>query len=220
MLDFVLFTAPRNSLGTAYHLSKASDESYYFLYDLDPTNVFSRLRFCRKDDVRAVSTRSSSCNRQSCRSNCQTMEFGARSDDLRFGFYQCRPKTSLAGIVYTHAFPERGDFTRENLPMEYGVTRRRISNETFLLNVTQTDLDKRFRCFQYLNLDRQGTLDDTRELFCDASIKVNKIISGIVLRKDFNGLVTIAAQDRRLTGHHLRFIDYPHGKTRRTSNGF
>ena len=34
----------------------------------------------------------------------------------------------------------------------------------------------------------------------------------LVFKKDFNTLLTFALQDRRMSGHHTRFIDYPLSK--------
>ena len=110
-LNYLRFGASRCRECFGYHLSKANDESYYLLYDLNPYSVLNPLRFCRKEDLNEQIQRSSSstkCQWNSCRSECLQTDLSAGSDDLRFGLYACQPKESLASIVYTQSFPRDG----------------------------------------------------------------------------------------------------------------
>ncbi len=108
-LNYLWFAPPRGSDRIGYHLSKARDESYYALYDIDPYTNLNNLRFCRKDDIRNLIQDSPSCNYKHCTtSQCLNKTLPSQSDDLRFGFYGCFPKNSLASIVYTHSFPRDG----------------------------------------------------------------------------------------------------------------
>jgi hypothetical protein len=150
-----------------------------------------------------------SCNYKSCTSKCLNVTLPSQSDDARFGFYTCIPKTSLAGIVYTQSFPEHGDFIRPNLSMDYSVALRRNFNESLVLSFEQTDKNLRYACYEYDNFDRMYTLNDTIPLICDPSNTDNKTMNGITLKKDYNTLLSFSLQDRRMSGHHTRFIDYP-----------
>jgi hypothetical protein len=59
---------------------------------------------------------SPSCNSNQCRTaKCLNITLPSETDDLRFGFYGCIPKNSLASIVYTHSFPRDGMNFRKNL---------------------------------------------------------------------------------------------------------
>ncbi|CAF0846728.1 unnamed protein product [Rotaria sordida] len=207
-LDYIWFTGSRGTDRTGYHLSKAYDESYYALYDINPYSNLNRLRFCRKDDIRTLIKQSSLCNYKSCISKCLNITLPNQSDDARFGFYSCIPKNSLVGIVYTQSFPDYGDFIRPNLPMDYSVGLRRKFNESLILNFEQTDKDLRYDCYEYINFDRLSTLNDTIKLLCDSSNTNNKTINGISFKKDFNGLISISLENKRISGHHTRFIDY------------
>jgi hypothetical protein len=52
---------------------------------------------------------SSTCSYKSYQtSKCSNITLPSKTDDLRFGFYACKPKNSLASIVYTHSFPRDG----------------------------------------------------------------------------------------------------------------
>lgn len=101
-----------------------------------------------------------------------------------------------------------GDFIRPNLPMDYSVSLRRNFSEKLNLSFIQVDKDLRYDCYEYLNVDKSGTLNDTLQLNCDSSNTNNKTINGITFKKDFNGLVSIGLKERRLSSHHMRFIDY------------
>jgi hypothetical protein len=177
------------------------------LYDINPSSNLNNLRFCRKNDIQSL-IQPSACNYKPCVSNCLNITLPSQSDDARFGFYACLPKNSLAGIVYTQAFPEYGDFIRPSLPMDYSVALRRNYNDTLIFSFQQTDQNLRYPCYEYLDFDRTGTLNDALQLTCDASNTNNKTMSGIIFKKDFDGLVSLSLQDRRMSGHHTRFIDY------------
>ena len=153
-------------------------------------------------------TSSSSCDYKHCSSKCSNITLPSNSDDQRFGFYACIPKNSLAGIVYTQSIPQYGDFIRPNLPMDYSVALRRNFNESLILSFNQIDENLRYSCYEYLNFDRISTLNDTLELSCDSSNTDNKTMSGISFKKDFNGLISFSLKERRMSGHHTRFIDY------------
>ena len=101
-----------------------------------------------------------------------------------------------------------GDFIRPVLPMDYGVALRRNFNSTWSVSLSQVDRDLRSACFQYLNFDRSSTLDETLALSCDSSQTLNKTISGITVKKNFNGLMSIGLRERRMSAHHVRIIDY------------
>ncbi|CAF2093138.1 unnamed protein product [Rotaria magnacalcarata] len=207
-LDFIQFATPRGRDRIGYHLSKADDESYYLLYDINPNSSLNKLRFCRKNDIQSLIKQSSSCNHKSCLSKCLNITLPSQSDDTRFGFYSCMPKNSLAGIVYTQSFPEQGDFIRPNLPMDYSIALRRNYNQSLILSFEQIDKDLRYSCYQYINFDTTSTLNDTIKLFCNESNTENKTMDGISLKKDFNGLVSFSLEEKRMSGHHTRFIDY------------
>ena len=109
-LNYIWFASYRGSDRIGYHLSKASDESYYGLYDINPYTNLNNLRFCRKNDIRKMIRESSSCDSKRCTTKCLNITLPSQTDDLRFGFYGCIPKNSLASIVYTQAFPRDGIF--------------------------------------------------------------------------------------------------------------
>ncbi|CAF2040937.1 unnamed protein product [Rotaria magnacalcarata] len=207
-LNYIWFASSRGADRIGFHLSKATDESYYALYDINPYTTLNRLRFCRKNDIRPLMKQSSSCNYKQCSSNCLNITLPSQTDNLRFGFYGCFPKNSLASIVYTQAFSSDGYFVRPTLPMEYSVALRRSFNESLIFNFVQIDKDLLYNCYEYLNFDKNSPSDDTIQLTCDRSNTNNKTISGIKLKKDFNGLLSIALQERRMSAHHTRFIDY------------
>ncbi|CAF4661126.1 unnamed protein product, partial [Rotaria sp. Silwood2] len=209
----------RGSNRIAYHLSKARDESYYGLYDIDPYSNLNNLRFCRKNDIKQLIKPSSSCEYKQCTSKCINITLPSQSDDSRFGFYGCFPKNSLASIVYTQSFPLDGDFIRPILPMDYSVAIRRSLNDSLTLNFNQVDKDLHYDCYEYLNVDKSSTLDDTIRLNCDSSNTNNKTITGIKTKKDFNGLLSIGLKERRLSAHHTRFIDYQDYGSRCSSQG-
>jgi hypothetical protein len=148
------------------------------------------------------------CNYKSCTSECLNITLPSQSDDARFGFYACIPTNSLAGIVYTQAFPEDGDFIRPSLPMDYSVALRRNYDQPLILSFQQTDTTLVSSCYEYINFDRMSTLNDTIGLSCDPSNTNNKTMTGISFKKNFNSLASFALQDRRMSGHHTRFIDY------------
>jgi hypothetical protein len=207
-LGYIWFPVNRGASRTGYHLSKAAQESYYALYDIDPTTVLNNLRFCRKVDIRPLIEGTNSCSSQVCTANCLNVTLPSESDDTRFGFYACLPQTSLAGIVYTQAFPELSDFIRPNLPMDYSVALRRNSNESLTLSFTQVNQTLGSSCYEYLNFDDTSPSDNTIALTCGASNPNNFTMSGIVLKQNFNSLLTAAFQNRRMSGHHTRYIDY------------
>jgi hypothetical protein len=108
-LNYIWFASSRGLNRIGYHLSKANDESYYGLYDIDPYTNLNDLRFCRKDDIKSLIRSSPSCNYHHCTTaQCINITLPSQTDDLRFGFYGCIPKNSLASIVYTHSFPRSG----------------------------------------------------------------------------------------------------------------
>ncbi len=207
-MGYIWFARNQDPSRTGYHLSKADEESYYALYDIDPTTVLNSLRFCRKVDIRPLITGTNSCNSKACIGNCLNVTLPSDSDDTRFGFYGCLPKTSLAGIVYTHAFPELSDFIRPNLPMDYSVALRRNSNQSLALSFTQVNQSFGSNCYEYLNFDDVSPSDDTIALTCGASNPSNFTMSGIVFKEDFDSLLTLAFANRRMSGHHARYIDY------------
>ncbi len=144
-------------------------------------------------------TQTSSCDYRSCTSNCYNATLPSESYDERFGFYACLPQTSLVGIVYTQAFPEYGDFIRPNLPMEYSVVE---------VNTTLGS-----SCYEYINFDDTPLPSaDTIPLTCTLSDTNNLTMSGITFQQNLNTLVTFALEGRRMSGHHLRFIDYEQSK--------
>jgi hypothetical protein len=91
--------------------------------------------------------------------------------------------------------------------MDYSVALRRNSSSSLILSFIQVDKDLFYDCFEYLNMDRTGTLNDTLQLNCIASNTNNKTINGITIKKSFNGLISIGLRNRRISSHHLRFID-------------
>ena len=212
-LDYIGLSNSRSSNGYSYHLSKANDESYYYLYDINPMSQLNRLRFCRKDDLRIKLKRNQNCNDKTCRVQCENIELPKESENLRFGFYVCRPKESLSGIILTHSFPQSIDFIRENTRENNRVSLRRPFNQSEIqFQFEQIDPNLRLSCFQYNYFDRDSTFDDTKRLNCDLSNTFNRTINGILLKKDFNGLISIGFEERRISSHHFRMIDYFHGK--------
>ena len=109
-LNYIWFAPFRGSFDrTGFHLSKAKDESYYALYDINPSTTLNNLRFCRKDNLKELIQSSPSCNFKECRTGkCLNITLPSATEDLRFGLYGCFPKNSLASIVYTHSFPLSG----------------------------------------------------------------------------------------------------------------
>jgi hypothetical protein len=207
-LNYIWFASSRGSDRTGYHLSKAINEAFYGVYDINPSTPLNNLRFCRKDNIKKLLINSPSCNFKQCRtSKCLNITLPSETDNLRFGFYGCYPKDSLASIVYTHSFPRSGDFIRPNLPMDYSVALRRNFSSPLILSFIQIDKNLFYDCFEYLNLDRTGTLNDTLQLNCIASNTNNKTINGITIKKSFNSLLSIGLRNRRISSHHLRFID-------------
>ena len=207
-MDYIWFTVPRGTDRTGYHLSKAVDESYYILYDINPYSDLNTLQFCRKNDIHSLIKQSPSCYHKSCSSKCVNITLPGQSDDTRFGFYACMPKNSLAGIVYTQSFPKRGDFIRPNLPMNYSVALRRNFNQSLTLSFELTDENLPDTCYEYVNFDLTSTLNDTIRLNCHSATTNNITMTDINFKKDFNGLISLALQNRRMSGHHTRFIDY------------
>ena len=112
------------------------------------------------------------------------------------------------GIVYTQSFPQQTDFPRPNLPMSYSVALRRISNESLSFFFSQVNRSLASNCFQYLNFDVTSPSDDTIALTCTSSDPNNFTINGITLIDNFNTLMTVAFEGRRMSGHHTRYIDY------------
>ena len=193
---------------TGFHLSRARGESYYYLYDIDPHSTLNRLRFCRKDDIRTLISDVQTCSSRACTSNCVNITLPSESDDARFGFYSCLPKNSLVGIVYTQAFPEQTDFPRANLPMNYAVNVRRIANESLSFAFTQVNQTLATNCYEYLNFDVTSPSDGTIALNCLPSGSNDFLINGVTLIRNFNTLITLAFQGRRMSGHHTRYLDY------------
>ena len=183
----------------------------YTLYDINPSTDLNRLRFCRKGDVRSLIQRSNDCGSKSCRSNCEELRIESNrneNENLRFGFSLCRSKASLGGMIISPTFPFGLDFQRDHLPEENFVSLRRRFDDKFNLTLKQLNTDDRSSCFRYLNFDRQSTLDQTKELTCSVTANANKTFYQIDFTKDFNGLMTIGLRNRRMSGHHLRVIDY------------
>ncbi|CAF1215178.1 unnamed protein product [Adineta ricciae] len=218
-LNYIQFAASRGSNRIGYHLSKARDESYYYLYDIDPYTTLNSLRFCRKPDIKNQLNPSPNCRSKQCSSKCLNITLPSQSDDLRFGFYGCFPKSSLASIVYTHSFPTDGDFIRPNLSMDYSVSLRRNFTDSLSLTFNEVDPDLRSDCFEYMNMDRTSTLNETIQLNCISSTTSNKTITGISFKRNFNGLISIGLRDRRLSSHHFRFIDYSDSGSRCSYQG-
>ena len=92
--------------------------------------------------------------------------------------------------------------------MENSVAIRRNRNLFTRLNLVQFDKDLRLDCYEYVNMDVKGILNDTLQLNCISSDTNNKTINGIRMEKSFNSLLSIGLKDRRISSHHLRFIDY------------
>ncbi len=110
-MNYIWLASFRGDDRTGFHLSKANDESYYGVYDINPTTTLNNLRFCRKDNIKQSMKSSPSCNYKHCTTaQCLNITLPSQTDDLRFGFYGCFPKNSLASIVYTHSFPRSGKF--------------------------------------------------------------------------------------------------------------
>ncbi len=110
-MNYIWFASSRGSDRIGFHLSKANDESYYGVYDINPSTTLNNLRFCRKDDLKQSIRLSPSCNFKQCTTaKCLNVTLPSETEDLRFGFYGCFPKDSLASIVYTHSFPRSGKF--------------------------------------------------------------------------------------------------------------
>jgi hypothetical protein len=109
----------------------------------------------------------------------------------------------------TSMFFRSGDFVRPQLPMDYGVALRRSAEQSFTWTFEQIDRDLRRSCFQYVNVDRSSTGGNASvQLDCDLSSPSNRTIRGISPSRNFNTLLTVALKERRLSGHHVRFIDY------------
>jgi len=207
-LNYIFFASNRGSDRTGFHLSKAYDESYYGLYDINPYTNLNTLRFCRKNDIRSL-IQQTSCDYTSCSSDCLNITLPSQSDDARFGFYACIPKDSLVGIIYTQSFPENGDFIRPNLPMNYSVALRRNFNQPLILSFEQINPALGSNCYEYINFDDTSLpSEDTIGLTCILSDTNNITMNGISFRQNLNSLVTFALEDRRMSGHHTRFIDY------------
>jgi hypothetical protein len=92
--------------------------------------------------------------------------------------------------------------------MDYSVALRRNSSNPLTLSFNQVDKDLNYNCYEYLNFDKSGTLNDTLQLNCIPSNTNNKTISGITLKRNFDGLLSVALRERRISAHHARFIDY------------
>jgi hypothetical protein len=88
--------------------------------------------------------------------------------------------------------------------MDYSVAIRRKFSDSLKLSFIHVDKNLPYNCYEYFYMDRTGTLNDTLQLNCIVSNTNNEIY----LKKNFNGLLSIGLQERRLSGHHLRFIDY------------
>jgi len=69
--------------------------------------------------------------------------------------------------------------------MDYSVVLRGNYSVPLTLSFMQTDKDLRYDCYEYLNMDNTGTLNDTLQLICYSSNTINKTISGITLKKIF-----------------------------------
>ena len=108
-MGFIRFYSNRGLDRIGYHLSKAKNEPFYYLQDINPYSVLNRLRFCRKDSIeKIIEENRKSCEKNSCRSQCLQYDLSNQSDDLRYSLYACLPEQSLYSIVYTHSFPKNG----------------------------------------------------------------------------------------------------------------
>ena len=92
--------------------------------------------------------------------------------------------------------------------MNYSVALRRSYMDSLTFSFNEVDKDLRYDCYEYLNFDRSSTLNDSLRLNCDSSNTINKTISGITLKKGFDGLLSVGLRERRMSAHHTRFIDY------------
>jgi len=92
--------------------------------------------------------------------------------------------------------------------MDYSVALRRNYNSPLIFSFNQVDKNLSYNCYEYLNLDKSGTLNDTLQLNCNPSNINNKTITGITLKKNFNGILSVGLRERRISAHHTRFIDY------------
>ena len=91
--------------------------------------------------------------------------------------------------------------------MDYSVALRRNFANPLTLTLNQVD-NLVYGCYEYLNMDTSGTLNDTLVLTCNPSNINNKTISGITFKSGFNGLLEVGLTGRRISAHHTRFIDY------------
>ncbi len=92
--------------------------------------------------------------------------------------------------------------------MDYSVALRRNFSDPLRFSFIQVDKDLLYNCFEYLNVDKSGTLNDTLQLNCSPSNTNNKTITGITLKRYFNGILSVGLRERRISAHHTRFIDY------------
>jgi hypothetical protein len=92
--------------------------------------------------------------------------------------------------------------------MDYSVALRRNFSDPLTFSFSQVDKDLIYNCYEYLNFDKSGTLNDTLQLNCNPSNTNNKTINGITLKKYFNGILSVGLRERRISAHHTRFIDY------------
>lgn len=217
-LNYIQFGSNRFPNGFAFHLSRADEESFYLLYDMNPYSLLNTLRFCRKPDPQQAIQTAASCDTKSCTSNCLNITMEKQIFDERFGFYSCSPRTSLVGIVYTQSFPVNGDFVRPNLPMDYAVFVRRNSTDSLSLSFQQLSNDTSSSCYEYINFDRTSPSNDIISLTCNVMNANNRTMNGIRLIERSNGLVTVALRERRMSGHHMRFVDYQISKSRFMKN--
>lgn len=108
-LGFIRFYSNRGLDRIGYHLSRANNEPFYFLQDINPYSILNRLRFCRKDPIeQIIKENRNSCEKNSCRSQCLQYDLSRQSDDSRYSLFACLSEQSLYSTVYTHSFPKNG----------------------------------------------------------------------------------------------------------------
>lgn len=205
----------RNSTfnGDSFHLSRANDESFYLLYDINPSTSLNRLRFCRRDDVRSRLKTSKTCRTKTCQVDCHDVMLDQLDDDLRFGFYVCRPRSSLSGTVVTHSFPRRSDLVRSDSDENHRVAIREPFDRTRRFSFVESQTSSSSSCIQSFYLNRDLSSDQTRRLNCDAFNRPNRTFVDVSIRARFNGLVSIGFERRLITANHIRFIDHNRGSS-------
>jgi len=208
-LGFIRFHSNRGLDRIGYHLSKANNEPYYYLQDIDPYSPLNRLRFCRKDPIETIiKSNRNSCEKNSCRSQCFQSDLSSQSDDLRYSIFACRPEQSLYSIVYSHSFPKNGDFIYSNslLSNNLSVSIRSDARQSYLFTFYQLDRDLRLGCQSYFNMNSHPPTT-TNNLNCDRSNTTFKQMLLTSIPPNYNSIINLALENRRMSSFHLRFID-------------